>query len=126
MFGVILWNDQISNRAVIWCEDHGDLAFLNSSVLQGHNVCKIEAGDLVQFDIADDGNMRLATNAQLVQPDAYPQLASSLKTVQDPKKAMEIETGQTGGAKVIPFGTPRKLRASKGPAIPGGQQLRSV
>ncbi len=28
MYGVILWSDQEAQRAVIWCEDHGKLAYL--------------------------------------------------------------------------------------------------
>ena len=29
MYGVILWSDQKAQRAVIWCEDHGKLAYFN-------------------------------------------------------------------------------------------------
>ena len=29
MYGVILWSDQTAQRAVIWCEDHGKLAYFN-------------------------------------------------------------------------------------------------
>lgn len=29
MFGVVLWSNGVSGKAVIWCEDQGDLAFMN-------------------------------------------------------------------------------------------------
>lgn len=32
MYGVILWSDEITQKAVIWCEDHGRLAYFNPAV----------------------------------------------------------------------------------------------
>ncbi|MDA8577475.1 hypothetical protein N9L08_00820 [Rhodobacteraceae bacterium] len=36
MNGVIIWSEHISKRAIIWCEDHGRLAFFKAEeTLQG-------------------------------------------------------------------------------------------
>ena len=36
MNGVIIWSEQASKRAIIWCEDHGRLAFFKAEeTLQG-------------------------------------------------------------------------------------------
>lgn len=31
MIGVIIWSDPIERKAIVWCEDQGDLAFLKPS-----------------------------------------------------------------------------------------------
>ncbi|MDA8636223.1 hypothetical protein N9L70_07540 [Rhodobacteraceae bacterium] len=36
MNGVIIWSEHVSKRAIIWCEDHGRLAFFKAKeTLQG-------------------------------------------------------------------------------------------
>lgn len=76
MFGVVLWCDEEDNKAVIWCEDHGDLAFYRNN----SDACEIEmdAGDWVQFDMHLDQNQRLAYNPRLVSEGVYPDLADAL------------------------------------------------
>ncbi len=126
MFGVVLWSDLDRNRSVIWCEDHGNLAFLKGPVFQGLTACGVEAGDLVQFDIVKDGKIRLATNAQLVEPEAYPQLASRLKRVQDRQQTEEMKAYQGGTSKVIPFGASRKQVRIKNRTTGNGKRLSST
>ena len=108
MFGVVLWSDEQEQKAVIWCEDHGDLAFYRKST----DACKFEmdAGDWVQFDMTLERHQRLAHNPQLVSEGVYPELADALCAV--PLQ----EAGQTGcsdcsdptkldrkSAQIIPF-----------------------
>ena len=103
MFGVVLWSDQIRNRAVIWCEDHGDLAFFKGdgvSALEGANM---DPGDLVQFDVCRERHMRLARNPRLVASDEYPTLARDLKQVGDAPTADALVTGSNSSAKIIAF-----------------------
>jgi hypothetical protein len=78
MFGVVLWSDTEDHKAVIWCEDHGDLAYYvgaDQSALEG---VALDAGDLIQFDMRQDSKLRLARNPQLVVEQEYPGLASRL------------------------------------------------
>ena len=37
MLGVVLWSDSSENNAVIWCEDHGDLAYFDGTHLFEHS-----------------------------------------------------------------------------------------
>ena len=76
MFGVVLWSDEQDQKAVIWCEDHGDLAFYRNE----SDTCEVEmdAGDWVQFDMKMDKNQRKAHNPRLVCEGVYPELADSL------------------------------------------------
>lgn len=102
MYGVVLWSDQIKNRAVIWCEDHGDLAFFNGDGVAALDAVEFDPGDLVQFDIKQDCKVRLARNPRLVASDEYPTLARDLKSAgQAPAKAWDAT--RTAGAKIIPF-----------------------
>jgi len=76
MYGVVLWTDQRQNRAVIWCEDHGDLAFYRGA--EGGDAA-MAAGDLVEFNLRDTGDMRLADTPRLITQRSHPTLSNELK-----------------------------------------------
>jgi len=79
MYGVVLWNDCNLDRAVIWCEDHGDLAFYKGDGTGKPLAAGMRAGDLVSFDLCEGGEMRLAREPRLVAQDSHPSLSLSLK-----------------------------------------------
>lgn len=98
MMGVVLWSDASDRKAVIWCEDQGDLAYVNpadSLLLSGDF---FDAGDLVQFDMEMSESMRLANNPRLVIEKA----GQSLPEVLRQGGHSEPDAG-TAGAKIIPF-----------------------
>ena len=104
MFGVVLWSDEVRNRAVIWCEDHGNLAFFSGEGIESLEGADLEPGDLVQFDIRSERNMRLASSPRLVAQDEYPTLAQDLKlagTGQTPVAVNSAVSGSSG--KIIAF-----------------------
>lgn len=78
MLGVVLWSDAADRKAVIWCEDQGDLAYVNApqEVLDTEDF--FDAGDLVQFDMETTQAMRYANNTRLVIEKAGPCLADVL------------------------------------------------
>ncbi len=78
MLGVVLWSDASDGKAVIWCEDQGDLAYVrgDDSVLQAGDF--FDAGDLVQFDMEMSHSMRLASNPRLVIEKAGKNLPAAL------------------------------------------------
>ncbi len=79
MHGVIIWSDKTRGRAVIWCEDHGDLAFYGGETEGGSIVNRFEPGDLVHFNLREDDKLRLALKPRLVAADEYPTLMQDLK-----------------------------------------------
>lgn len=118
MFGVVLWSDEQDQKAVIWCEDHGDLAFYRND----SDTCGIEmdAGDWVQFDMRMDKNQRKAHNPRLVCEGVYPELADSLCPApapdrrQNPQKSRQYShPAERNSAQVIPLfpGNPTPERA---------------
>ena len=76
MYGVVLWADQRQNLAVIWCEDHGDLAYYRGAV--GGDTA-LAAGDLVEFNLRNVGQMRLADEPRLITRRSHPTLSSELR-----------------------------------------------
>lgn len=63
MFGVILWVNSTDRKAVIWCEDEGDLAYFEDEI-QPIEAEKgfFDAGDYVEFDVMTDKKLRRASN----------------------------------------------------------------
>ena len=98
MIGVILWSDMAENKAVIWCEDHGDLAFLSAAESVVLPDPFFEVGDVVKFDVKTTRNLRLATNPERTEQSWGPALSDNLRSL----SAISSEMAQTS-AKVIPF-----------------------
>jgi len=104
MFGVILWSDPDREKAVIWCEDHGQLAFYNdhsaSILLYAYDV-----GDLVEFNVEELDELRYPSDLRLVSQHEYPTLAAALKRKDakpspDPARTMKM---RAGSGQVIEF-----------------------
>jgi len=84
MFGVVLWSCPDEGRAVIWCEDHGKLAFYARSkcsvaCADAHEGDALDAGDLIEFDVEDLSEQRRAHNPKLLVPDHAPCIATELR-----------------------------------------------
>ncbi len=94
MNGVVLWHDNKGGTAVIWCEDHADLAYFNAKTdasALGSDVVTLAAGDLVMFEIMMAGHQRRAFNLRRLAPGTP--LAEHLL-----QAAMAVETGEVGRA----------------------------
>ena len=106
------------NRAVIWCEDHGDLAFFNGDGVGALDGADMDPGDLVHFEVREDRHMRLACNPRLVASDEYPTLARDLKQAgTEPVEQTARQTNGGSDAKIIAFEPkPAKVAAIRKPA----------
>ncbi|MEE4187283.1 MAG: hypothetical protein V2I76_02400 [Roseobacter sp.] len=107
MLGVVLWSDSSDRKAVIWCEDQGDLAYVNAAdqVLNAEDF--FDAGDLVQFDMDTTQSVRLANNPRLVIEKAGPSLPDVLL-----KSTHAKQRAQHSSADIISFDA-RRRRAHK-------------
>lgn len=66
MLGVVVWAAKAHNTAIVWCEDQGDLAFIE---MQAHSAVAPDtfgAGDLIQFDLEVKKDMRMAQNPRRI------------------------------------------------------------
>lgn len=98
MYGVVLWSDARSNKAVFWCEDHGDLAYFQGDpATVNHTTSCFDAGDLVQFEVYHEAKLRKALNPKVVRSKADADLPNKLL-----RHSAGITRKQTGG-EVLPF-----------------------
>lgn len=79
MYGVVLWADAADRKAVIWCEDHGNLAFYSGPEPSAHQGVELDAGDLIQFDIREERDFRRARNLRRVDQGYAPDLPEKLR-----------------------------------------------
>ena len=108
MLGVVLWSDIDDNKAVIWCEDHGNLAFFNGGSHPSLDVFDFDAGDLVQFELTEEQHMRFARNPKRVSQSQYPSLAEDLQTMTlehaaEPAAPSRVASATFKSADVLPF-----------------------
>ncbi|MCE8006712.1 hypothetical protein [Aestuariivita sp.] len=109
MFGVVLWSNPQERKAVIWCEDHGDLAFYAENDVASFDDLGFDTGDLVQFDIQTDRHLRYAHNPQVVTEGLYLSLSASLERAEStPEQAPQ------GSAQIIPFRSRQPVAACRG------------
>ncbi len=102
MFGVVLWSDTEDRKAVIWCEDHGDLAFYKNPDTN-RNV-SLDAGDWVEFEMTMDRNMRFAHNPRLVAEGVFPELPQTLESSTPVQfSSAQPALPRRGTAEIIPF-----------------------
>ncbi|MBU3001549.1 hypothetical protein KO491_17035 [Roseovarius nubinhibens] len=80
MLGVVLWSDVKDNRAVVWCDDHGDLAFYKPGKTTADRAV-FQPGDLIQFELREASQMRIVARPQMLARDSHPNLADELKQV---------------------------------------------
>lgn len=78
MYGIVLWSGNEGRKAVIWCEDHGDLAFFET-VADPVDGPRLEAGDMVRFRSEAGRRMRLAVDLERVADQRFPEVVDTLK-----------------------------------------------
>jgi hypothetical protein len=96
MIGIVLWSDTTAGKAVIWCEDQGELAFY-SHVGTTENFA-IRVGDWVSFDLKLKSDLRVALDIQVLREPGCPHLAENL-AVADQK------AGAASSLKLVAIGT---------------------
>ena len=78
MMGLVLWCDLDDQKAVFWCEDHGDLAYYDASAEEAVDFDRFGAGDMVKFDVTLERKIRKARNASIVEHKVSNSLQDSL------------------------------------------------
>lgn len=118
MIGVILWSDAADQKAVIWCEDQGELAFLSDAENASMPDPFFDVGDVVEFDIRTDRSTRLAKNTHRIQQnwgstlsDGLSAMASVRPSMGEPANSAEIIPFRIDPAtRTLPNSTPRQKR----------------
>ncbi|WP_438990448.1 hypothetical protein [Lentibacter sp.] len=106
MYGVVLWSDQAEQKAVIWCEDHGDLAYYGGSASSLFDGPVLDAGDLIEFQLLESATLRLVRNPELIAEQHAPAIAERLKATADPVSSplpQNLKERQTSICNVLQF-----------------------
>lgn len=99
MTGVVLWANEGHSSAVVWCDDHGDLAYFSSGDSL-HDGVTLDAGDLIAFEVAQDRDVRRVNNPRPLDRGHAPHLAVDLARVPAQRRR---PSPQAVAAEVIPF-----------------------
>ena len=113
MFGVVLWCNSKERTAVIWCEDHGDLAVFRQE--PGKPLCENtpKVGDLVRFEVVVEEGVRRIREIELVVEDHAPDLAEALRNTRGVLNRVigaTQETARSTMGKILPFPAPPQPR----------------
>lgn len=68
MCGVVLWSDAGDHKAVVWCEDAGNLAYYIDHDGSSTSEVALDAGDLIEFDLVE-GTFRQVKNPVHIDPE---------------------------------------------------------
>ena len=119
MIGVILWSDSVAEKAVIWCEDHGDLAFLSRDACATLPDRFFDVGDMVEFDVFTENKIRKVQRASRLDQNIGRALADGLEaSVPSAKARVEV----ADSAEIIPFRLSPAMRPV--PAVQTQQRKR--
>lgn len=81
MDGIVLWVDRDTDKAMIWCSDHGDLAYASGlDVVVGASAMP-EVGTMVSIKTHILNGIRICYRVIPIQCDVAPELAQSLRNI---------------------------------------------
>ena len=98
MSGVVLWSGSREQSAVIWCEDHGDLAYYTADDHGPATRHSLSPGALICFDLCDGLGYRRARNLQIMEIDHDPNLPERIRARTAPTAPRPAQE-----ATVLPF-----------------------
>ena len=119
MIGVVLWSDETLNKAVIWCDDQGDLAFYTNKDAEA-GFQELNAGDWVEFDVTVSGNFRIAENLVVLMEKGSPDLAGRLSAAAGCAAGTSSE--DANGGTVIPFPVREASKRNAAAALQAGRR----
>ncbi|SNR24326.1 hypothetical protein EYF88_01630 [Paracoccus sediminis] len=79
MIGVVVWSSADREKAVIWCEDHAALAYLQGRDNLSHAACWPQPGDLVELESEIVGPLRHARRVTMLSEQEFPHLPAMLR-----------------------------------------------
>ena len=79
MMGVVIYISKDRQRAIIWCEDHGPLAYVRGEKSLFRGEAEVAVGDCVRFMARTDGDFRIGTALEPIMLPPVSGLANALK-----------------------------------------------
>lgn len=102
MIGVVVWASSARQKAVIWCEDQGALAYLQGQDNLVESGDWPTAGDLVELETRMEADLRHAYNVRMITENWCPDLPERLRsTPPAPKLRVVSDRSHEVGAGTI-------------------------
>lgn len=90
MIGVVVWSSDSPEKAIIWCEDQANLAYLQGRANIVDAAQWPQPGDLVELETQMVGNLRHALNVSMLSEQSCPQLPRILAEVQPARRQPQL------------------------------------
>ncbi len=90
MRGVVIWHCQNTRRAVVWCDDSGELAYASDGKAWVNPMQQVAIGDYVAFDLRSSVATRSCANLRLIEQGHAPDLAGVLHQRQQASRPMLV------------------------------------
>lgn len=87
MIGVVVWSSADKEKAVIWCEDHAALAYLQGRENLANPGFWPQPGDLVELESEIVGPLRNARRVSLLSEQEYAHLPGILRSSVPPAES---------------------------------------
>lgn len=84
MIGVVVWSSAEREKAVIWCEDHAALAYLQRRENLAQDACWPQPGDLVELESEIIGALRNARRVTMLSEQEFAHLPAMLRASTPP------------------------------------------
>lgn len=85
MIGVVVWSNTCREKAVIWCEDQAELAYLQGAANLLEQGFWPQPGDLLELECEMIGTLRHARNVSRLSGQRCPELPRLLHEQAEPK-----------------------------------------
>jgi len=83
MDGIVLWSDPGTHTAVIWCSDHGDLAYACGLDILVGGLSMPETGTMVSIKARYENGIRICDQMMPIQRFAAPEITSHLRELSE-------------------------------------------
>lgn len=116
MIGVVVWSNAAREKAVIWCEDHAALAYLQGQENLTTSDIWPEPGDLLELDTEVVGNLRHARSVSMVAEQCRVDLPALLMQAQPEKTQLKLvsDNSNSGGEQPLNQGVvPIRVAAAR-------------
>lgn len=101
--GVVIWSDAARKLAVIWCTDHGRLAYLTGpDDLRDAADWPID-GDLVGFQLLEPAGLRRCAGLHVIARNWHPELAEALRMASESGALEADERDETAPNTALPL-----------------------
>ncbi len=87
MYGVVLWSDPQKRQAVVWCSDHGDLAYVQSRDCMDAEGDLPKAGTSCVIEFHNQNGLRVCKKLTPMTEEALPDLPNILHNEAKPHTA---------------------------------------